>query len=329
MQRNIFISARLDKKWLEKLESCGTIDHYDWGKAQKLLTSEQLKERLPGNEIVIIETDTLTNEMIDAVPELKLLVVCKGGVVNVDVPYALSKGILVCNTPGRNADAVADLTVCFMIMISRHLLESSDVFRSKEWPKIGKREVYLKFQGIELYGKTAGLIGLGAIGERVATRLHAFNMRLVAYDPFVSINKAQELGVELVDLDELVSISDFVSLHVPVLPETKEMIKAHHFRLMKSSAFFINTARAELVEEAAFLNALRENQISGAAVDVYMEEPLPESSPWYDLPNVICTPHIGGASQDVIMHQSEMAVQAVLDYCAGIRPEYLMGQRKL
>jgi len=324
MSRKIFISARLDDNWLKKLNDCGEVDHYDWGKANRLLSAEELKARLPGNEILVIESDTLTNDMIDAVPELKLIVVCRGGVVNVDVAYATQKGILVTNTPGRNADAVADLTVCFMIMISRHVQAASELFRSGQWPKVGKREAYLKFQGIELYGRTAGLVGVGAIGRRVAARLKAFNMKIIAFDPYYPAEKAQAEGINLVELDELASQADFVSLHAPVTPETRCLFGARQIGLMRPDAYFINTARAEVADEAALLKALQNKHIAGAAVDVYLEEPLPTESPWYGLSNVICTPHIGGASQDVIKHQSEMAVQAVLDYCAGKTPEYVV-----
>jgi len=322
--RKIFISARLDPKWLGKLNSYGQVDYYDWGKANRLLSPEELKTRIQGNEILVIETDTITNDMVDNAPDVKLIVICKGGVVNLDVNYAVSKGIIVANTPGRNADSVADLTVCFMIMISRHVCNAINLFREEQWPIVGKRETYLKFQGYELYGRTAGLVGLGAIGRRVASRLQAFHMRVIAFDPYYSKEKAEEEGIELVDIDTLARQSDFVSLHAPVTPETRGMFGENQLKLMRPDAFFINTARAELTDEVALLSALQNNAIAGAAVDVFMEEPLPPESPWYKLSNVICTPHIGGASLDVIQHQSEMAVQAVIAYCEGKKPEFLV-----
>ncbi len=324
MTKKTFISARLDPEWLTKLKPYCEIDHYDWGKANRLLDPDELRKRIPGNEILIIESDVVTNDMLDLAPELKFIEICRGGVVNLDVSYAAKKGIKVANTPGRNADAVADLTVCLMIMISRHVREAADLFSSGEWVKTGKREAYLKFQGIELYGRTVGLVGIGAIGSRVAHRLKAFNMNVVAYDPYFPEEKAITAGIELIGLNDLLQRADFINLHAPVTQETRGMLGKKELSLIRPCAYLINTARAELVDDAALIDALSNHRIAGVAVDVYMEEPLPLNSPWYKLDNVLCTPHIGGASMDVIKHQSRMAVQAVIDYCNGKEPEFLV-----
>jgi phosphoglycerate dehydrogenase-like enzyme len=324
MKKKTFISARLDPEWLAKLEPYCEIDHYDWGKANRLLSPDELRQRIPGNEIMIMESDTVTNDMLDLAPELRFIAVCRGSVVNLDVPYAVGKGIQVTNTPGRNADAVADITVCLMIMISRHVREAADYFRDGNWLKTGKKETYLKFQGIELFGRTAGLVGIGAIGSRVAKRLQSFNMKVIGFDPYFPADKAKAFGIELVALDELLKKSDFVSLHAPVTKETQGMLGKKELSLLRSTAYFINTARQELVDDASLIEILKNHKIAGAAIDVYMEEPLPMTSPWYQLDNVLCTPHIGGASQDVIKHQTRMAVQAVIDYCIGKEPEYLL-----
>lgn len=317
MTKKIFISARLDQTALERIAEFGKVDHYDWGKEGKLLSPEDLENRANGCEILIIESDVLSNKFIDSNPNLKLIVVCKGGVVNVDIAYANSKGVQVAHTPGRNADAVADLTICFMIMLTRHLLPAIKTFSTGDWNKIGKRETYLAFQGYELVGKNIGLVGLGAIGFRVANRLKAFNAQVQAYDPFVSQEQALKYGVNLVSLEALFSHADIISIHAPNLPSTRGMITKELLKRMKPSAYFINTARAELVDEKALLESLQNRNIAGAAVDVFLEEPLPVDSLWYDLPNVVCTPHIGGASKDVIYHQSQMVIQIIEEYCQG------------
>jgi len=314
MSKKIFISARLAEEWVAKLYPYGQVDFYDWGKTNRLLEPTELVSRIADADLAIIESDNITAEIIAHAKNLRWIVVCRGTVINVDISAATERGILIANTPGRNADAVADLTVCFMIMISRHVLKAVQSMASGDWVKEGKREIYLRFQGIELYGRTAGLVGLGAIGSRVAERLSAFHMQLLAYDPYVSPSEAQKIGVQLVDLDTLMRQSDFVSLHAPLTEKTRGMIGSHQIGLMKPSAYFINTARAELVDETALINALREHKIAGAAVDVYLEEPLPLGHPWYSLDNVICTPHIGGASKDVVNHQSEMAIKAAIDF---------------
>jgi phosphoglycerate dehydrogenase-like enzyme len=168
-----------------------------------------------------------------------------------------------------------------------------------------------------------GIVGFGAIGKRVAKRLKGFEMYPIVFDPLISEKEAKSEEVELVGLNDLMSRSDFVSLHAPNTEKTKGLIGRQQISLMKPTAFFINTARAELVDEPALIQALKGKKIAGAAIDVYLEEPLPSDNIWYSLDNVICTPHIGGASNDVILHQSEMAIMSVVDYLEGREPLYI------
>ncbi len=318
----IFASARLSSHWLARLREYGQVDHYDWSAAGRLLNAEELASRMRDSDILIVESDQVTAEMIRQSPQLKLIAVCRGGVINVDIDAASELGILVINAPGRNADAVADLTVCLMIMAARHVLSAAQALADGRWARNGRRWAYVTHQGIELPGRTAGLIGLGAIGKRVAARLKGFGMRLLAYDPYVSPETGAAFGVEMVDLVTLLREADFVSLHVVVTPETKGMIGAEEFALMKPTAYLINTARAALVDEQAMLEALREKRIAGAALDVYHHEPLSLDNPLLSLDNVTCTPHIGGASRDVVDHQSRMVVEGIIDFLEGRQPAF-------
>ncbi len=313
-RKKIFISARMDPDCLEKLRSLGDVDHYDWGAAGAMLAPEELGKRMSAAEVMISESDAITAEMMKNAPGLSLIVMCRGTIINVDLEAAEKLGIRVVNTPGRNADSVADLTVAFMIMVARHILPAHASMAAGEWVKLGKRTTYLNFQGTELYDRTAGLVGFGAIGRRVAERLRGFHMKILACDPFVSPEEAGRSNVSLADLDTLFRESDFISLHAAVTSNTRGMIGAREFSLMKPSAYFINTARAELLDEGALIEALQQKRFAGAALDVYMAEPLPLDNPLYTLDNVLCTPHIGGASRDVITHQSRMAVGRVVDF---------------
>ncbi len=323
MGKKVFISARLLPEWVDKLRAYGDVDFYDWGKAGHLLDPQELSDRMADADILVVESDKVTRAMIERATELKQIVVCRGTIINVDLDAAAEREITVTHTPGRNADSVADLTVCLMLMISRHVSEAMQGMKQGEWVRLGKADTYLKYQGFELFGRVAGLVGLGAIGTRVAKRLQSFNMKLIAFDPFIRSEDAQRYGVDLVSLDELMRRSDYVSLHAAVSPDTTGMIGAHELALMKPGAYFVNTARAQLADEAALLDALQNNRIAGAAVDVYLEEPLPLESPWYHIQNALCTPHIGGASNDVILHQSEMAITSVVDFLEGRQPDFV------
>jgi phosphoglycerate dehydrogenase-like enzyme len=323
MSTKIFISARLLPEWVDKLRAYGDVDFYDWGKEGHMLAPEALSERMADADVFVVESDKVTRPMIERATHLKHIVVCRGTIITVDLDACAERGILVTHTPGRNADSVADLTVCFMLMISRHVTEAMQGMKQGEWVRLGKADTYLKYQGFELFGRIAGLVGLGAIGRRVVQRLKSFNMKVIAYDPFIAPEEAQQLGVGLVSLDDLMRQSDYVSLHAAATPETKDMVGAQELALMKPGAYLINTARAQLVNEAALLDALNDHRIAGAAVDVYMEEPLPLESPWYHVSNAICTPHIGGASNDVILHQSEMAITSVVDFLEGRQPDFV------
>jgi phosphoglycerate dehydrogenase-like enzyme len=236
------------------------------------------------------------------------------------VEEATRQGVVVLNTPGRNADAVADFAVGMMIACARNVLAGIDTIRSNAWIDNGPRRAYVTLQGYDLSGKTIGLVGLGAIGRLVCKRLSGFDVKLVGYDPYVSAQAASQFGVEWLPLDEVMARADIVSLHVPLNESTCGMIGETQLRAMKPSACLVNTARADVVNRAALLRCLQEGWISGAALDVFSEEPIGSQDPLAQFPNVICTPHLGGATRDVVANQSKIGVNGLLAFLNGETP---------
>jgi D-3-phosphoglycerate dehydrogenase len=313
----VFASARITPRWLDVLNKHFDLDHYDWAAAGRFLSPEEMIARLQGCPVLIAESDEITAQIINSAPDLAVIVDCRGTPVNIDVEAATRRGIVVINTPGRNATAVAELTVAMTVMAARNVLPAREALYSGRWHQEGKRWCYVTFQGHELYGKVAGLVGLGAIARLVAARLAAFEMSVIAYDPFVCTEDAAAIGVELVELDDLLRRADFVSLHAPLNDGTRGMISAEKIALMKPTAYFINTARADLVDEAALVEALHTGRIAGAAVDVYREEPTPPDTPLLHAPNVVAIPHLGGATCEVMDHQARIAVEGLLSLLDG------------
>lgn len=277
------------------------------------------KIRDVGADVLIVEADLIHAEVLDTC-NLTFIGCCRGDPVNVDLELCTAKGIPVFHTPGRNADAVADLTVGFMLALLRHLPAIHDTYKGDAGAVSNATDfvkLYTKFTGCELNGLTVGLVALGAVGREVATRLAGFRPRILAFDPFV---KTPPPGVTMVDLDTLMRESDIVSLHAPVLPETMNLVSREKLALMKPTALFVNTARTALTDEDALYEMLVEKRLGGAALDVLLQEPLQPGDRFLSLPNVIVTPHIAGATVDVTRHQSEIILDAVERHLRGERP---------
>ncbi len=274
-----------------------------------------------GADVLIVEADLVHAEVLDAC-RLSMIGCCRGDPVNVDLDLATKKGVPVFFTPGRNADAVADLTVAFMVMLLRHLPAIDATYRDRtpDQPPLDYLELYVRFTGAELGGRTVGLIGMGAVGREVAARLAPFKARVLGYDPFV---EEPPPGVALCDLETLLRQSDIVSLHAPVTPDTMGLLSAERLALMKPTAHFVNTARAMLTDEDALYEMLRGGKLAGAALDVLVDEPLQPGSRFLALPNVIVTPHIGGATVDVTRHQSDMIVEAIERWLRHEHPRWI------
>src|SRR5215475_4005911 len=245
------ITASFDPAAKARLARHMDVVHEDWKERQSIyFDGTEFARRIAdvGADVLIVEADLVHAEVLDACP-LRMIGVCRGDPVNVDLELATTKGIPVFHTPGRNADAVADLTVAFMLVLARHLPAVWGRYRSGEATRVERAsdylEMYDRFTGVELGGCTIGLVGLGAVGREVAARLAAFKARVLAYDPYVLEPPA---GVTLCDLDTLMRDADVVSLHAPVTPETQRLVSAETLALMKPGALFINTARAALTD---------------------------------------------------------------------------------
>ena len=226
--------------------------------------------------------------MLEKAPKVRVIGRAGVGVDNIDVEAATRRGIVVMNTPGANAVAVAELAIGLMISLARHLSRADASTRAGKWEK-------KTFQGTELRGKELGILGLGRIGVEVAKRAKALGMTVSAHDPYVSPALARDLGLRLCSLDDLYTGSDYLSLHLGLTPQTQGMINAGSLAMMKKGVRIVNCARGELVDEAALCAALRSGHVAGAALDVFVAEP-PKNSPLLELPNLIATPHIGAST---------------------------------
>ena len=329
----VLAAARLAAPSVSGLRRLFDLQQVHWEPGERW-SSEDLIRRLGGTDVLLIEEQDPVGGVDDAVcyaADALKLVVFAGRNPPVNLAAATRRGILVCNAPGMNAAAVADLTVAFIIMCARRIApaaagigawagEAGD--RPMEW-------VYRHFTGFDLAGRTVGLIGLGAVGKEAAKRLSGFDVTLLGHDPFVSGEAARRVGVEPVPLDRLLRESDFVSLHAPVNDETKGLLGAAELRAMKPTAYLVNTARAALIDEAALQAALDEGWIAGAALDVFHEEPIPSGHPLLRHERVIATPHIGGASANQVGHQSEVYAATLRLFLCGeplpnlVNPEVL------
>ncbi len=242
-------------------------------------------------QAVLIRSATqIDAEAIAAAPGLKVIARAGVGLDNVDIPAATEAGVMVVNAPTSNVISAAELTMGHILSLARHIPAAHASLAAGAW----KRSA---FTGIELYEKTVGIIGLGRIGALVAERLQAFGVELVAYDPYVTPARAQQIGARLVDLDELLRIADVVTIHMPKTPETTGMIGAAELATMKPSAFVVNVARGGLIDEAALAAALRDGTIAGAGVDVFTSEP-PTDDVLTSAPNIVVTPHLGASTDE-------------------------------
>jgi len=256
---------------------------------------DALLDRVRDAEILITQFCPVNRKVIDACPKLKIIGILRGGYENLNLAYAAEKGITVFNTPGRNADSVADFAVGAIICEARNIARGHFGIKTGKWI----REYPNSGMIPDLPGRTVGLIGFGEIGRKVAVRLRGFDMDVLAYDPFA---KNFPESVRAVELPELMRQSDFVSLHARLTAENHHLINAEMLRLMKPNAYLINTSRAGLVDEPALVAALREKRLAGAFLDVFEEEPPSLQNPLVQLENVTLTPHMAGGSNDAFLN---------------------------
>jgi D-3-phosphoglycerate dehydrogenase len=300
-------SSRFSSKpmeWILKIENDGP----EW-----VEPDEEVMQKISDAELVLTHFAGISSNMIDAAQRLKFIGVMRSGIENVNVPSATAKGVIVSNCPGRVAEPVADFTVALILVEARNIIRDSLNYTRGQWPAFDPKDSV----NTALKNHIAGLIGFGMIGHKVAARLKPFGVKVLVYDPFVSKEMAEAAGVELVSLEELLMRSDYVSMHARLSEETKNLMGEKEFGLMKPTAIFINTARAGLVDEVALVNALQQKKIRSAALDVYLNEPLPHDHPFLSLPNVTLTPHHAGATTDNQSNSLDIMLEEVDRYLAG------------
>ena len=271
------------------------------------LTPEALLQEVKGCIGLIVRSATkVTREVIEAGSALKVIGRAGAGVDNIDVKAATARGIVVMNTPGGNANAVAELTIALMLALARELPRGDASMKAGKWEK-------KSFLGTELAGKTLGLVGIGFVGSRVAAKAKGLDMKVQVHDPFVSPDESKRLGVEMVELDALLASSDYVSLHLPKTPETTGMVNKQMIAKMKRGVYLVNCARGGIVNDADLLSGLNSGQLAGAAVDVYDSEP-PADWALAKHPRVISLPHIGASTVEAQETVARMIAEQVGAY---------------
>jgi D-3-phosphoglycerate dehydrogenase len=248
-------------------------------------------------DILIVHFCPVSADLINAAPHLKIIGTLRTGLSNIDVDAAEKKGTPVINLPGRLAEAVSDFTIGLIFSLIRGIVQSNDALRKGRWTKNFERNENF----IELSGKTVGLIGFGGIGKKVAYKLVNFDVTLLAYDPFVSREVMEDLGVQKVELPDLLSRSDIVSIHTSLTDSSKGLLGKDELSLLKPKGYLINTARAEVVDKDALYGMLTAGTIAGAALDVFWEEPIDTADPFLALENVVVTPHISGTLKESLL----------------------------
>lgn len=296
----VIVADKISERGVELLKQTG------WNIVST--TKETLGGELKDADALIVRSATkVTPELMDKAPHLRVVGRAGVGVDNINLEEATKRGILVMSTPGGSSVSVAEHTFALLLALVRQLPQFDASMRQGKWEKSSS--------GAEVRGKTLGLIGLGRIGSEVALRAEAFDMRVVAYDPFISEAAARELSVELVPLETLYADSDFISLHTAVSPQTQGMINAETIAKMKKGVRIVNAARGELINEADLAEALKSGQVAGAALDVFAEEP-PKNSPLVGLPSVIATPHVAGSTAEAQEELGNQVAVQVRDYLA-------------
>jgi len=324
-----FITASFHPDGLARLQRHMAVVHEDWRATKHIyFDGQRFAARINelGADVLIVEADLVHDEVIDGCA-LQLIGSCRGDPINVGIERATAHGIPVLFAPARNADAVADLTLAYMLALARNVFTVNALLKQGQMRFQSTKdylEVYETYGGFELGGVTVGIVGFGAIGRAVATRLHGFGTRIVAYDPHVPREVCAAARVDAVALDDLLRQADILTVHCPDLPETQGLIGAPQIRLLKRGAYVLNLARAAIVDEDALYAALIAGDLAGAALDVFRDEPLQPDNRFIALPNVLLSPHLGGATRDVVRHQTRIIVDGIEAYLRGERPAHIV-----
>jgi D-3-phosphoglycerate dehydrogenase len=305
MTYRVVVTDRISRTGLSLLEGDErfVIDRYSDSAAPGF------REGLSGAHALIVRSATRVDRaLLKDAPLLRVVARAGVGVDNIDVDAAGRQGVAVFNAPEANMVAAAELTMALMLSAARRVPAADRSIRDGQWDRAA-------FQGVELRGRILGLIGAGRIGGEVAQRARAFGMQVIAYDPYLTTKQAHDIKVTLVDLDELVTTSDVISLHVPLTDETRGLVDADLLQKVKKGAFVLNVSRGGVIDEPALALALEEGRLAGAALDVYEHEPLEPGSPLRTAPNLVLTPHLGASTREAqvgVAREAAAAVRSVL-----------------
>lgn len=267
---------------------------------------EELRSIIKNYDALIVRSGTnVTSDIIEAAERLRVIGRAGVGLDNVDLKAATKKGIVAMNTPAGNTTSTAEHTMSMILALVRNIPQACASMKAGKWERS-------KFEGVELYGKTLGVIGLGRIGSTVATMARGFGMKIVAFDPYLSVEVAGKMGVEVVEFDELLKVADVITVHIPKSAETKSLLSEKQFSLMKKNVRLVNCARGGIIDEAALVRALQEKRIAGCALDVFEEEPPVADHPLLKFDNCIVTPHLGAST-------SEAQVNVAIEIAESVR----------
>lgn len=302
----VLISAKLEQEGVKLIRAVPGIEVVE----SEPLNGDALVEALRGVQGLIVRSETKVKaDVLEKTPDLKVIGRAGTGFDNIDAKAAAARGIAVLIAPGGNTVTTAEHTLALMFSLARHIPQANE--------KLHKGEFDRKLVGVELTGKTLGVLGLGNIGAVVADRALGLKMKVVGYDPVISKERAAEIGVELLPLDEVIRQADFLTVHTPILPETKHIVGRHAFAICKPGMRLINCARGGLVDEAALLEALNSGKVAGAALDVFEKEPPGADHPLVQHPRVVCTPHLGASTIDAQNRVAEIICTNVGNFLTG------------
>jgi len=279
------------------------------------LAPEELISTIGDYEALVVRSQTkVSAKVIEAGQKLQVIARAGVGVDNIDVDEATRHGIVVVNAPTSNTISAAEHTIALMLALARHIPQANAVLKSGVWRRSD-------FMGTEVRNKTLGIIGLGNVGSEVARRAHGLEMKLIAYDPYISVDHARSLQVKLVSLEQLLKEADFITLHTRLTPETKGLIGAKQLALVKPTARIINTARGGLIDEKALTEAVKEKKIAGAAIDVFSTEPVTKSI-LFETDNIIVTPHLGASTTEAQATAAKDVAEQIVDVFKGQPAKY-------
>ncbi len=318
MADKIFVTRKLPGSALNRLKKRYDVDV--WEMETPPSTDNIIERARNCKGIITLLSDTIDRKFIESLPNLKVIAQYAVGYDNIDVKAATEMGIIVTNTPGVLTETTADLTWALIMATARRIVEADNFVREGRWKVAWGPEMLL---GVDVFNKTIGIIGMGRIGYAVAQRAVGFNMRIL----FTSRSQTEStenairvLNAERVSLETLLKESDFITIHVPLTNETQKLISQPEIELMKNDAIIINTSRGAVMDENALYKALRTGVIRGAGLDVFQQEPTPDSNPLLELDNVVTLPHIGSASIDTRAKMADMCVDNIMQALAGNRP---------